>query len=324
MRTCAKCGNHFPIRAKIDGKVRNLQSRKYCLVCSPFGQHNTSKLNKKNNFISLKELPTEKICSKCEQKLSIVDFGVHKRKRDQKYFIFSYCKKCDSGRLIAKKRQIKQKAVKYKGGRCEICGYRRSLRSLHFHHKDPQKKEFAISRMTKISESKLKAELDKCVLLCGNCHGEVHEEIDGESTKVTAAWRYLKEGKVYRPQLNPTEEGILFFKNENVALRFYLSLHDPDLVDVCFVAGDLSKWEMQPVKIEYNFKNGKVDAATYDAIIASPKHIYDFSFCFLKANPQQIHLVNVSCDDVAIISCLVGDQVVFHVTDENRTYLQMR
>lgn len=68
----------------------------------------------------------------------------------------------------------KTKLKAYKGGKCIVCGYNKSIRALQFHHLDPTQKDFGISGTTKSFE-KLKPELDKCVLLCANCHGEVHE-----------------------------------------------------------------------------------------------------------------------------------------------------
>ena len=81
---------------------------------------------------------------------------------------------------VAKKRNyrnnVKQKAVDYKGGCCQRCGYSKSLRALHFHHKDPSQKDFNITGGTKSFEH-IKKELDKCELLCSNCHCEVHDEM---------------------------------------------------------------------------------------------------------------------------------------------------
>jgi hypothetical protein len=47
------------------------------------------------------------------------------------------------------------------------------MTSLSFHHADPTKKEFSISRAFKGLEA-LKKEVDKCHLVCNNCHGEIH------------------------------------------------------------------------------------------------------------------------------------------------------
>lgn len=68
--------------------------------------------------------------------------------------------------------------VDYLGGVCVDCGYFKCLRSLVFHHLDPKAKEFAIGVMINKSWAKIIKELDKCVLLCANCHGERHEKMD--------------------------------------------------------------------------------------------------------------------------------------------------
>ena len=70
--------------------------------------------------------------------------------------------------------KTKLKAVEYKGGCCQICGYKKSIRALQFHHLYPSKKESQISGGTRSFE-KLKPELDKCILVCANCHAEIHE-----------------------------------------------------------------------------------------------------------------------------------------------------
>jgi len=69
-------------------------------------------------------------------------------------------------------------AIAYGGGQCVICGYKKCSRALSFHHRDPSKKDFGLSEkgITR-SWEKTKAELDKCVLLCANCHMEVHDSM---------------------------------------------------------------------------------------------------------------------------------------------------
>lgn len=73
-------------------------------------------------------------------------------------------------------RKLKLKAVEYKGGKCQDCGYNKSVWALHFHHLNPLEKDFSITGRS-ISWERLKPELDKCVLLCANCHAERHEEL---------------------------------------------------------------------------------------------------------------------------------------------------
>ena len=62
----------------------------------------------------------------------------------------------------------------YKGGNCIFCGYNKSLSALEFHHMNPQKKDGIKAHW---SFEKSKTELDKCILLCANCHREFHEEL---------------------------------------------------------------------------------------------------------------------------------------------------
>jgi hypothetical protein len=72
------------------------------------------------------------------------------------------------------RQRIKLKALKYKGNKCVICGYDRCSRALQFHHLDPVQKDFSVSRVTRRWRS-IKPELDKCILVCANCHAEIHD-----------------------------------------------------------------------------------------------------------------------------------------------------
>ena len=74
-----------------------------------------------------------------------------------------------------RRKKVRQMAVDYKGGRCEKCGYNRCVDALEFHHLDSSGKDFSISAKGYTrSWSKVREELDKCILLCANCHREVH------------------------------------------------------------------------------------------------------------------------------------------------------
>lgn len=69
-------------------------------------------------------------------------------------------------------------AIVYKGGKCTICGYNKCNSALDFHHQDEKNKKFGLSvRGLTRSWDRTKNELDKCILVCANCHREIHEGI---------------------------------------------------------------------------------------------------------------------------------------------------
>lgn len=70
----------------------------------------------------------------------------------------------------------KIKAVELMGGCCLLCGYSKCLRSLTFHHQNPNEKDFSISSFSG-SWDKIAQELKKCILVCANCHGQIHHDI---------------------------------------------------------------------------------------------------------------------------------------------------
>jgi 5-methylcytosine-specific restriction endonuclease McrA len=73
-----------------------------------------------------------------------------------------------------RRRKVKTMSIEYKGGKCLLCGYNRFQGALELHHIDSEKKEFGIGdKGYTRSWEKVRAELDKCVLLCANCHREV-------------------------------------------------------------------------------------------------------------------------------------------------------
>jgi hypothetical protein len=86
----------------------------------------------------------------------------------------SWCKDCHNKICINRQRERKREFVDYKGGKCESCGYDRCLGSLQFHHRDPNCKDPNWKLLKSRSLANAKEELDKCDLLCSNCHGEHH------------------------------------------------------------------------------------------------------------------------------------------------------
>lgn len=90
------------------------------------------------------------------------------------------CTKCRMDAVSRKRKKLKKDLVEYKGGKCEKCGYNKCVAAMDFHHKDPKEKNFGLSSNGNTqSWKKLTREADKCLLLCSNCHRELHEELNG-------------------------------------------------------------------------------------------------------------------------------------------------
>lgn len=77
--------------------------------------------------------------------------------------------------VAKRRRKLKLLAIEHLGGKCSRCGYDRCVQALSFHHKNPNDKLFGISAkgITR-SWASVQKEIDKCELLCANCHMEIH------------------------------------------------------------------------------------------------------------------------------------------------------
>lgn len=121
-----------------------------------------------------------KLCTTCKEKKPITDFKVLKNRNHNR------CRSCDIASV--KKSAIKRRAQwrdfikKLKGEKCSLCGYDREWKALHLHHIFPKEKKIAIADYTNgqsFSEKNKKiviTELKKTILLCSNCHTEVHSK----------------------------------------------------------------------------------------------------------------------------------------------------
>lgn len=157
MHTCLKCGKEIKTYVKIDGKLHNLHSRKYCLECSPFGKHNTKKLG------ILKENKVKK-CIYCGE-------------TDPKKFSknnYKQCRNCKRKYNLNASRSKQTDIIKYLGSKCRHCGYDLYLSSLDIHHLDPSKKDKNFNTHRYWSWDRILNEIENCILLCRNCHGAYH------------------------------------------------------------------------------------------------------------------------------------------------------
>lgn len=111
-----------------------------------------------------------KTCTKCQQTKPTTDFYAQTDRKNGA----SYCKSCFNSYCQERWTKRKLKAISYLGGCCRDCGYSSHHAALQFHHIDPTTKEFMWNKMRLLSWAKTVAELDKCELLCANCHAIRH------------------------------------------------------------------------------------------------------------------------------------------------------
>lgn len=162
MKKCKLCQKDLPNRIVINGQSKNIQNRKYCLDCSPYGSHNTKKLK-----VPITQAKG-KICSKCQQDKPIEKFYKNGKS------INSKCKNCLISEQVLRWQRMKIDAILSKGGKCVRCGYDKNYAALEFHHRDPNIKEYSWIKVRLQNKETRQKELDKCDLLCSNCHAEIH------------------------------------------------------------------------------------------------------------------------------------------------------
>ena len=117
-----------------------------------------------------------KTCKKCRESKPDNEFYAQQQrgKNGQVWrYLDPYCKPCRLEYGADRRRQIKEQAVAYLGGKCTDCGLVDHAVVYDFHHLDPEQKDFSIGKNARVFTS-IQAELDKCILLCSNCHRKRH------------------------------------------------------------------------------------------------------------------------------------------------------
>jgi len=154
MPTCLNCGVSFPNRIVIDGMDRVINTRKYCLICSPYKCRNTVRIH-------LKKVPK---CSICGEENPSRFYGKK----------FTRCGKCHNDYTMAKAREKRLYATTKLGGKCAVCGFNYFNEALAIHHLDPSLKDDNFKNMSGWCFSRIDKEIEHCILLCMNCHTGYH------------------------------------------------------------------------------------------------------------------------------------------------------
>ena len=113
-------------------------------------------------------------CYACKEDKPESEFSKDKRNKSG---YNSYCKQCKSKKAREKARFEKKVAIHYKGGKCVDCDGIFHQAIYEFHHLDEKNKKANPAHLiNRYGFKKAKEELDKCVLLCANCHRIRHHK----------------------------------------------------------------------------------------------------------------------------------------------------
>ena len=161
MPICQNCNKSFPYKVVVNEKDIFLNHRKNCLKCNPLGERlfyrgkRVSPKDENGKRILIKQ---NFICKNCNREFK------HKTRN----------KICSSCRNLEKRHKQRKKAIERKGKQCIICGYNKCYDCLDFHHIKGTDKNFNLSTAWQKKWEEIENEIQKCFLLCRNCHGEYH------------------------------------------------------------------------------------------------------------------------------------------------------
>lgn len=122
-----------------------------------------------------------KTCTKCNKQKNLNEFY----QKNHRGRFSSSCRECFNQYCVERWQKRKIEAIIYKGSQCVDCGISYpniSYVIFDFHHLEPSKKDFEWTKLRLKSWNKILPELDKCVLICSNCHRLRHYEERGSST----------------------------------------------------------------------------------------------------------------------------------------------
>lgn len=87
------------------------------------------------------------------------------------------CRKCRSENVTRMRRNLRLELVEAAGGKCSRCGYDRCVGALHFHHANEDKVKAVSVLIRNGKRWDARREAKKCVLVCANCHAEIHQPV---------------------------------------------------------------------------------------------------------------------------------------------------
>jgi len=110
------------------------------------------------------------------------------------------CRLCWRETRNKKRNDRKSQIIEEMGGKCVICGYNKNIAAIDFHHIDPTTKVCEVSNLMLGSIAKTRKEIEKCVLVCKNCHAEIENT---DPTALNLLQEYIKGSTPRTGQLLP-------------------------------------------------------------------------------------------------------------------------
>lgn len=166
---------------------------------------------------------------KCRKCFIILPANLFIKNKFAKHGYRKECSECHHKLIKSRRRRIKSLWIKEMGGCCQNCGFDKWIGPLQFHHikwqwanKDKDKIDPNVVMYRKYDEEKIRLELDKCCLLCSNCHDAIHShEIEPKFIKRVLGWTIQSLGDALDSRICPIEDmGIINSsvkdKNEHV------------------------------------------------------------------------------------------------------------
>ena len=115
---------------------------------------------------------TNKICSTCKQEKPITEYFSNGY---QPNGAKKYKAKCKSCQRSSDKNRLRDIVTNHFGSYCcKICGYSKCIEAVEFHHLNPDKKEWKLAELRTHKKETIFNELNKGILVCANCHREIH------------------------------------------------------------------------------------------------------------------------------------------------------
>ncbi len=184
MPICKKCDKKFPNWVTIDGRKKNLCSRKFCLECSPWGKHNTKDITKKEGEYKRKEDQYKgNNCRYCGEIIYKRENVFCNRVCLKKHTTIKRIAKLEAG-LLKMSSTIKKALIDKHGENCFICGQNNDWNgkplTLQADHIDGN------------SDNNVEKNLR---LLCPNCHTQTETFCGGGLPKDTKRNKYLRSFK---------------------------------------------------------------------------------------------------------------------------------